>query len=454
MLVTNEMGDYGFFDEDVIERIFTETLTMGERSKLTDLSILIEPDSEWRIASLKRRLQKKFESSASKLSYLIVVPTLRCNLSCGYCQVSRAPLSAKGFDWTDSDIDAFEAFLINVDSEFLKLEFQGGEPTVRPDLLNRIMDVCERNVRTVEFAICTNLLDIDGNIEAIFERDNVYISTSVDGPTSVMTANRTGSDELSKRVLENIDHIMTRYGTNKVSALPTVTDAMMDNPDELIDLYVGLGFGSIFLRPVNYMGFARKRYSELSREYDKWERFYERAIEYVVELNRSSYFEEYYLALLVRSIFGDVRHGFVDFQSPSRFLSSYCVIDFDGTIYPTDEARMLSRTRHVDLSVGNMRDGVDREKVQQLNFQAVHHVHEDCVHCAYMPYCGIDVVDDLSRYGRVDVAKHDTWFCRRQTSLFDMIFEKVASYDAIWLRTFENWIFREQRHHTAYELFE
>ncbi len=284
MLVTNEMGDYGFFDDDVVERMFAEKLTSEEQSKLADLSILIDSTTEWRIASLKRRLKSKIDSRSNKLSYLIIVPTLRCNLSCGYCQVSRAPLNAKGFDWEDEQIEQFERFLENVDPEYVKIEFQGGEPTVRPDLIKRIMEICERNIRTVEFAICTNLLEMNDEIESIIERDNVYVSTSIDGPISVMTANRTESDDLSRTVMRNIVYIINKYGSSKISALPTVTDEMLNKPDELVDLYNDLGFGSIFLRPVNYMGFARKKYSELSREFGRWEKFYERAIERIIEL--------------------------------------------------------------------------------------------------------------------------------------------------------------------------
>ena len=198
MLVTNEVGDYGVFETDVVDRLFTGALTEGEKAKLQDLSILIEPNSEWRLASLRRRISTKYSTQATKLTYLILVPTLRCNLSCGYCQVSRAPLDAQGFDWGDEQIDDFEKFLEHVDTDNVKIEFQGGEPTVRPDLVSRIMKVCERNIEHVEFAICTNLITLTKEIEALFERDNVVISTSIDGPVDVMTKNRTESNEVSK----------------------------------------------------------------------------------------------------------------------------------------------------------------------------------------------------------------------------------------------------------------
>ena len=70
----------------------------------------------------------------------------------------------------------------------------------------------------------------------------------------------------------------------------------------------------------------------------------------------------------------------VDFRSPARYGSHYMVIDYDGTLYPTDEARMLSRTRHVDLSLGNLETAFDTEKSHELNQSAVHQVHHDRIH--------------------------------------------------------------------------
>ena len=453
MLVTNEAGDYAFFAPDVVERLFGDSLSNEELQVLRDLSVLVEDGDEWRLTSLMRRVRSTHSQKPDRLSYLIVIPTLRCDLSCSYCQVSRAPLDAKGFDWTDDRLAQFERFVGTIEGDHLKLEFQGGEPTLRPDLLSRIIEICQRRFKTAEFAICTNLTRITPEIETIFARDDVVISTSIDGPPAIMTANRTGADELSQAVFGNLDYIVGKYGPEKVSALPTVTDQVLDKPKELIDFYVSLGFQSIFLRPVNYMGFARKAYGDLSQDTVTWNRFYRRALEYIVDINDDRYFEEFYLSLMVRSIFGGMRHGYVDLRSPSRFASDYCVIDFDGTLYPSDEARMLSRTRSVDLSIGAMAEGFDVEKIAQLNQHAINQVHPDCIHCAYMPYCGIDIIDDMSRYGRTDIPKHETWFCQRQISLFDLIFEKVASQDRRYLSVFLKWLYRRADPPPTFELF-
>jgi len=453
MLVTNETGDYGFFEESILERFFGGALADDERRKLRDLSIIVDDSDEWRLAALMRRLRKAHLEPRDRLSYLIVIPTLRCDLSCTYCQVSRAALDASGFDWTEEHLSQFERFLDTVESDSLKLEFQGGEPTVRPDLLRRVIDICTKRFGAPEFVICTNLTRITPEIENIFARPDVSISTSIDGPLAAMTANRTGSDTLSESVFSNFRHIVERYGPEKLSALPTVTERTIADPKGLIDCYAAFGFQSIFLRPVNYMGFARKKHADLSRDFAAWDAFYRAALDHIVDLNRDGYFEEFYLAMMVRSIFAGLPNGFVDLRSPSRFASDYCVIDFDGTLYPSDEARMLSRTRTIDLSIGTMASGFDEGKLAEINRHAINQVHPDCLHCAYMPFCGVDVVDDISRYGRMDMPKHETWFCRRQMSLFDLVFEKVAAKDRRYLDVFLKWVYRRADPPPTYELF-
>jgi hypothetical protein len=63
------------------------------------------------------------------------------------------------------------------------------------------------------------------------------------------------------------------------------------------------------------------------------------------------------------------------------------------------------------------------------------------------------VIDDISRYGRADIPKHETWFCRRQINLFDFIFEKVATQDARYLSVFLKWLYRRNDPPPSFELF-
>ena len=453
ILVTNEVGEFEFYDPDLPERFFDEKLNDDEEAKLKAQSILVPEEESWRYLSLAYRTQKYRDVGTKKLSYLIVIPTLRCNLSCSYCQVSRAPENAKGYDWDDIELEQFSNFLKENGSDGMKIEFQGGEPTLRVDLLSSIIDISEDYFSNIEFVICSNLTQLSKDFLFLLERENVIVSTSIDGAEETMTTNRTFDNTISDNVIENIQYILKKFGHKKLAALPTITESQIDEPEKVIDYYRKLGFNSIFLRPVNYQGFARKAHTELSHEIDKWHQFYIRAMDHILTISEMDYFEEFYTRTLLRKIFCREEPGFVDFRSPARYSQDYCVIDFDGKIYPTDESRMLSRTHQIDLCIGSLSTGLNREAISELNFNAIHHINEDCTHCAYMPYCGIDVIDDMSRYGRFDNPKETTWYCRKHLYLFDFIFEKIEKRDQKWLKLFNSWIHRSRNTSDALEIF-
>jgi His-Xaa-Ser system radical SAM maturase HxsB len=452
-LLTNEVGDYDFFEPGIVEKILSDKISQNEQSRLGDMLIRFDNKQNWKLLTLAKRLKDKLNFENKGVSYLLIIPTLRCDLSCSYCQVSRAPLKANGFDWNDNIIESFKKYLDKIDTKKMKIEFQGGEATLRPDLIKKVIDICETKFPESEFVVCTNLMTISKEMDAIYKKENVFISTSIDGPVEVMDENRTQNRKQANQFFKNLNYINKKHGHDKVSALPTITEKMLNEPRSLIDFYMSLGFESIFLRPVNYMGFARKNYKELSNEIERWNKFYEESIGYIIELNKNTYFEEFYFSLLLKNVVQFQNRGFVDFRSPNFFLQDYGVIDFDGKIYPSDEARMLSRTNHVDLSVGTLEEALNKKKINELNFSSMNQVEPDCVHCVYMPFCGIDIIDDMSRYNRVDSPKLDSWFCRRHMATFDLIFKKIEEKNIEWLDVFLKWIYKSKNPPKTYEIF-
>jgi His-Xaa-Ser system radical SAM maturase HxsB len=441
-LFVNNAGGFFLASPECLERLNADHLTESDRSFLQTRGHI--PDSRDRLGQAAFAFAKAQRLlRPSQLDYLILVPTLRCNLSCSYCQVSRVSENQSGFDWSEDILSAVLDRLDTLETRHIKIEFQGGEPTLRPDLIRRVINGCARFERR-EFVICTNLQNVTEELLTLFDHPEVFISTSLDGDPATHAHNRTEQTEATDRFLANLDMIVRRYGPTKLSALPTINPTSPPDIDDLIDSYTRFGLESIFLRPINYQGFARKRHKDAREQGREWREFYERFVRRVIQRNwedRSRVLEETYFSIALRRIFypGQERH--VDLRSPNPMGIDYIVVDHDGTIYPTDEARMLSRSGVIDLSIGTIESGWDSEARDLLNRHASNERDPACRQCAFQPYCGRDLVDDIARYGRIDLPRHETEFCRRHMHLFGFVFEMIYDQDpavryslARWLR--------------------
>ena len=147
--------------------------------------------------------------------------------------------------------------------------------------------------------------------------------------------------------------------------------------------------------------------------------------------SKKSKLQEFAFGLTLKRVFNIGYKGHVDLRSPNFAASDYIVVDFNGKLYPSDEARMISRIGVIDLSIGDLFNGINKKIVNQFNWDQVNETNPDCIHCAYQPYCGIDSVDELSRYNRIDIPKNETAFCENHMSKFNDIFSRILSNDPV-----------------------
>lgn len=434
ILFSNNAGDFFFSTNKFLERIINGELTKTDNDFLCRKGFAYQTKNDFHYNSFVYRLKQK-KSIENKLSYIIAVPTLRCDLTCDYCQVSRANINASGFDWTDETVQNFKTLISTSINQEVKIEFQGGEPTLRLDIIEEVIEHCDKEGIIAEFVICTNLNVLSDRLLKLVKRKDVFISTSLDGPAYLHTKNRTKNEEITSVSMNNFQEILIKFGQEKINALPTITDNNFETVKEIIDYYIEVGQESIFLRPVNYHGFARKKFADTRLEYESWTTNYQKALEYIFDLNffQGKRITEFGLEIALKRIFGLGHNSHVDLRSPNPAIRDFLLVDYDGKIFPSDEARMLSRVKQVNLQMGSLNDGIDKEKVKEFNWNHINDVHEDCIHCTYQPFCGIDNIDDISRYNRIDLPKQITFFCNTNMKMFDFIFSKIEQANPIAL---------------------
>ena len=136
---------------------------------------------------LEARRAARRETIGSGPSLHILVPTLQCGHSCQYCQVSRA-LDSKGFEMSQAMLDAACDSIFESPSPVLTVEFQGGDPLIRFDLVRHAIGrIAHRNSverRRIQFVVASTLHQLDLEMCAFFREHSVVLSTSIDGPAA------------------------------------------------------------------------------------------------------------------------------------------------------------------------------------------------------------------------------------------------------------------------------
>lgn len=456
-LVSNDFGDYAILDRSTHDALLGGILS-HEDPRHTDLearSLLIdEAEDKW--TDLERSAYVTRKSFALEGPALhIFVTTLRCDHSCQYCQVSRAALNASGFDMSLETAGAAVDRVFESPSENLTIEFQGGEPALRFDLVEHIVARAEnRNEeaqRNLSFSMVSTLHHLDDQMLAFCRDHKISLSTSIDGPADLHDAHRPNpTRDAWARTIDALHRAQGILGVDAISALPTITRRALEDPAKLIDHYRELGFPSIFLRPISPYGFARKTRRAIGYDMAEFLHFYERALDYILALNAGGkHFEETYASILLRHMMTPFHSGYLDLRSPAGAGLGVLVYNYDGKVYPADEARMAAETGDDRFVLGNVSDSFDTlmtsPAMQWLAEGAVAERLPGCADCAFVPYCGADPIYHAAAHGDPVGDRSTSDFCRKHKALFTILFNKLADADPETLATFTAWAFRKPR---------
>lgn len=181
--------------------------------------------------------------------------------------------------------------IISSAAETLTVEFQGGDPLKRFDLVELAIEALAhhsgRQGRPIRFVIASELHQLTPAMCDYFGMYDVKLSTSVDGPAWLHNKNRPlPSRDSYERTVQGIQLARAMMGADSVSALMTTTRHSLEHAEAIIDEYVRLGLPEVFLRPLSPYGFARRNLSYLGYSTQEFMRFYERGLERILWWNQ------------------------------------------------------------------------------------------------------------------------------------------------------------------------
>lgn len=453
ILVTTDHGDHLWMSQADFDALLrgasTENIDLYHSLKSkqilsTDIATSID------IAAAKIRSRKRFLYDFTSLHMLVT--TVRCNQRCEYCQASCEEENAHNYDMSVDIAEKIVDAIFMSPSPSIKIEFQGGEPTLNWNVIDFVVKYATKSNQShnkkLDFVLCTNLTAINEDKLKFLADHNVYLSTSLDGPKDVHDFGRKlrCGDSAYETFRKNLDTARSILGEDHVDALMTTTKYSLARSKDIVDEYLNLGFNGLFLRALNPYGFAAEQRDKLGYTAKEFVDFYKESLGYILDQNRRGVpVTEYYTALLFSRMMTSQSTGFVDLQSPSGAGISGAIYDYNGDVYPADEARMLARMGDRSFCMGNVtQDSFDKifggPVVRDIAAKSCLEIVPGCADCVYRPYCGADPIRNYLEHGDIIGKQPLSHFCSKNMKTFDHLFSLLLDEDEFVLDTLWSWI--------------
>ncbi len=157
-------------------------LSGGDENRIKKLDYLIDNHNKFH-QTIKNSLPEEIskEIFTSNKNNIQIMLTRRCQLRCEYCPIPKKELDME-WDVLKRTVDMV---LDSAEQDEVRIDFSGGEPLLRFDLLKRIIEYAiERGKdvkKEVSFYIVTNSLLLKEEVIDFLDNKNVLLELSIDG---------------------------------------------------------------------------------------------------------------------------------------------------------------------------------------------------------------------------------------------------------------------------------
>lgn len=445
-LVTNDYFDWIFVSESDLKLMQEKKSDKNQKlyQLLIDNNFIIDYNNN----NSKELISRKMSHLSSLYlgpSLHIVVLTKRCNEKCVYCHATSTTQQDKQkFDLSKENAKKFVDIIMSSPSPHLTIEFQGGEPLLNFDVLKYIYEysttVNKKVKKDLRHTLVTNLELMDDEKLDFLLKNKIGICTSLDGPKFLHDKLRPspGIKSTYDNALKWIKQV-TKKG-EMIGALVTVSRESLKYPKEIVDEYVNIGYNTIHLRFLNYLGKAIGKWKDIGYTAEEFMEFWKKAMDYIIDLNKKGTFiSERTCNTILTKILLKQDPQYLDLMSPCGAIIGQVAYNYDGNIFTCDEARAINSDifKIGDTKSKSIPEIIKSEKSVEILSCTMNDTYY-CDYCAYKPYCGVCPVCNYQETGDLisDVIHSER--CKIFMATFDYIFEKMQ--DPEIAKIFEKWV--------------
>lgn len=296
--------------------------------------------------------------------------TENCNLKCKYCY--EANKTTKEIDFANiKDIIDYEIKQKNKNS---LINFYGGEPLLRKDLIYKTIDYIKSKKTKTKFnyGLATNGVLLDDEFLKYVKKNNfTHIAYSFDGNKEIQNRNRIMTDgegsfdiveKNAKKALKNLKNVV---------AMVTVTKNTLQNLSDSVDYLIGLGFKIINLQFDYTANWNDKDLEKIENEYRKVAEIYYKNIAKKKQINILIFDKK------IRTYIDDN----CECNEECKFGMRNLYVATDGNLYPC--VQFVDNPQYI---IGNCKDGLDVNK-RNLLIKNAFKENDTCKQCAIKNRC-------------------------------------------------------------------
>lgn len=466
VVLTNDAGEFHFLAKPDFLAFLKGEIVEGhaEHAALRDKGFLRQ---DFDIEAMAERVRNKKHFLANGPHLHAVITTLRCNQSCIYCHASRTDMSRVDTDMSLETAKKVVDLAMQTTSRYVNFEYQGGEPTVNMDALKFVVEYSrEKNKyenKELVHSVVTNMTYMTEENAEWLIANNVLVCTSLDGPEDVHNWNRLwlgkGSGNAYEHVVKWIKYFNRRYielGRDPnlwhVDALMTTTSKTLDRWKDVVDLYVDLGIRSVHFRPLNPFGFATKTWDKIGYDSKQFNEVFIHVLDYIVDLNKQGVeVIEGTSATFLKKMLTPYDPNFVDIRSPEGSGTGQIGYSYDGTVYPSDEGRMVAAMGDDIFAIGHVdsssyADIVGHPTVRSIAVASLLDSLPACSTCFNAPYCGVRPLHNYMNAGDLFGQRPNTPKCAEHMFVAKTLLQRLADDSTGEVETiFRRWVIDRPR---------
>ncbi|MDI3544227.1 MAG: uncharacterized protein PWQ28_508 [Candidatus Woesearchaeota archaeon] len=434
-LITVDNGAWIFLNKKEFMQLESGILDEELKSKLEKGLIIKTPKN---IQEFNDKNYRSHWYRGNGTSLHIMIPTLRCNHTCKYCYAFRKPEEANGYDMNPEIARSATDFVFQTPASSNVIEFSGGEPLLRFDIvkiiINRAQRLKETTGKDIGFALVTNGSLLDDEKFEFLKKNKVGICISFDGPKHIHDYHRKFTKDPNKStydvVVSKLEWLKKDKKYPYVFAIPVITKKSLENWKEIVDEYIAQQISVYRFKYLSHFGFASSKdiWGELGYTSEEFIEGWKKTLDYVLSLYKKKIaISENFTINILRKLIGNLDPGFAEMQAPCGAVIGQTVYNYDGSIFPCDEARTLP-----EFKMGDVRESTYEEKIKHpitYSMASASSLVESCYDCPYYPFCGTCPLETYKMNGCFVTNMPNSYRCKIHTAMFDYIFQKIAEDD-------------------------